>query len=165
MSVLNSGTAGDGVSAKAATAQRGRGRPSIEHDNRRVAAFMSHYRTAFDLGQDRPALDDVLTGAALLQSEGQGSTRPLSRLKLFMVLQHCPTISTGAVSEVLGGDSSRSQADRYAAAARVASKAIVMHLDRHPAWEGEAATLAAFMEEIDGPYLFDDGGSEFVSPI
>lgn len=143
--------------AQITTPTRGRGRPPKAHDNRRVAAFVSHYPTAFDLGQDRPALDDVLTGAAHLQSAGQGSTRPLSRLKLFMVLQHCQTISTGAVSGVLGGECCRSQADRYAAAARVASRAIVCHLERRPEWEGEAATLATSRAEIDGPYRFDAG--------
>lgn len=136
---------------------RPRGRPAIVCDNQRVAAFLSHYPTAFDLGQDRPALDDVLTGATMLQTEGQGSTRPLSRIKLFAVLQHCPTISSKAVADIMGGECSRSQADRYTAAARVASKAIASHLDRHPAWEQEAATLAASMEAIDAPYRFDGG--------
>jgi hypothetical protein len=144
--------------AQTTTPKRGRGRPPKDHDNRRVAAFMSHYPTAFDLGQDRPALDDVLTGATLLQTEGQGSTRPLSRLKLFMVLQHCPTISTGAVSGIFGGECSPATAVRYAAIARVASKAIASHLDRHPAWEEEASTLATSMETIDAPYCLADGG-------
>lgn len=134
-----------------------RGRPSIEHDNQRVLAFVAHYPSAFDLGQDRPPLDDVLTGATLLQPEGQGSTRPLSKARLFIVLQRCPTISVKAVAEALGGECSPTTAVRYAAIARVASKAIARHLDRHPAWEDEAATLATCMEAVDAPYRFEGG--------
>lgn len=49
---------------------RARGRPTIEHDNQRVLDFVVHYSSAFDLGQDRPSLDDVLTGATHCSPHG-----------------------------------------------------------------------------------------------
>ena len=133
--------------------QRRRGRPALAHDNTRVQAFVSNYASAFDLAQDWPTLDDVLTGATLLQPEGQCSTRALSKRYLFHVLQQCSMISTAAVAEVLGAARSLTTAVRYASIARVASKAIARCLATHPEWQHEVALLRASREEIDAPYL------------
>lgn len=135
--------------------RRGRGRPALAHDNRRVMAFVGNYASAFEMVQDWPCLDDVLTGVTLLHTEGQGFTRPLSKFRLFLVLQRCPILTSKAVAEALGG-CCQSTAVRYAAIARVASKATEWCLTRHPEWEREAALLEASRDEIDGPVL-DDG--------
>lgn len=133
---------------------RRRGRPSLFHDNTRVQAFVSNYASAFEMTQDWPLLDDVFTGVTLLQTEGQCSTRPLSKFRLFLALHRCPAITSRSVSEALGG-CCQSTAVRYAACARVASKAIAWCLERNPAWEREAAALKVSRDAVDGPYLAD----------
>lgn len=118
--------------------KRGRGRPPIEHDNRRVRDFVRAFESTADIRESLPSLDDVLTGITHLQPEGQDSTRPLSKGSLLHVLQHCKTISTESVKAAIGPAYSLSQIKRYALAARVASKAIAHNLNHRPAW----ATMA-----------------------
>jgi hypothetical protein len=118
--------------------KRGRGRPAIAHDNRRVRAFLRAFESTSDIRENLPSLDDVLTGIPHLQPEGQDSTRPLSKGSLLHVLQHCKTISTEAVKAAIGPAYSLSQVKRYALAARVASKVIEHNLNQRSAW----ATLA-----------------------
>lgn len=118
--------------------KRGRGRPTIEHDNRRVRGFLRAFESTSDIRENLPSLEDVLTGVAHLQPEGQGSTRSLSTSILLHVLQHCKTISTESAQAALGPAYSLSQVKRYALAARVASKLIEHNLNQRPAW----ATLA-----------------------
>lgn len=113
---------------------RGRGRPSIKHDNRRVSAFLQAFESTTDIRDSLPTLDDVLTGVVHLQTEGQNSTRPLSKGALLHVLQHCGTISTESVKATLGLNYSLSQAKRYTLAARVASKVIEHNLNQRPSW-------------------------------
>jgi hypothetical protein len=134
-----------------ATAAR-RGRPTIVHDNRRVRAFIRRFDSAFDLAEELPTVDDALTGITHLQTEGQGSTRPLSKRILFRALRECEGISSQSVAAALGRDFSRASVGRYTAIARVASKAIERILDLRPDWERCAGGLAADRTEIDAPY-------------
>ncbi len=114
--------------------RRGRGRPSIQHDNRRVSAFLQAFESTTDIRDSLPTLDDVLTGVVHLQPEGQDSTRPLSKSTLLHVLQHCSTISTASVKAALGPNYSLSQVKRYTLAARVASKVTEHNLNQRSAW-------------------------------
>lgn len=111
-----------------ATTPRGRGRPPITFDNRRVQAFVCCFVTAHEMCETYPRIDDVLEGCVQAQTPGEAHTRPLSRRKLFLVLQCCGMLTTGSVAEVLPG-SALSTAKRYAAAARVASQTIAKLLD------------------------------------
>ena len=139
-------------------AQRSRGRPARTYDNRRVRAVLVAWHTAASCGadevDDQPPLDDVswlddiLTGVSRLQTEGQKSTRPLDRGLILRVLLRCEVINCGSVAQAIARDYGRSQVDRYAAAARVASTAIERELQRRPAWvkrvEDDAAGIMAF---------------------
>lgn len=102
-----------------------------------------------------PPIDDRLVGITHLQTEGQASTRPLSKRRLFEALQRCESIDTASVGSALGRDSSLATVKRYTAVARVASKAIACLLDQHPAWEPQAADLKESMGALDRPY-FDE---------
>jgi hypothetical protein len=133
---------------------RPRGRPAIVHDNRRVQAFVQKFGGAFtELSAELPQLDDVLTGITHLQSEGQDSTRPLSKHMLMRVLHGCDSITTEATAAALRRSYSRSAVARYTAHARAASKTIERLLDQHPHWEVSAGILQAAREELDGPFL------------
>jgi hypothetical protein len=147
-------------------APRKRGRPAASLDNRAVRQFLVNIPSEWEAhtpgavvcdpwalkGPQRRQLEDVLTGAVYLQSEGQASTRPLARPLLLRVLQRCDTITSKGVSEAIGRDYSRATFDRYMAVARVASKAIAALLERH-------AELNAYPTGEPGI------GSDFVSPI
>ncbi len=131
-----------------------RGRPTIVHDNRRVQAFVRRFGAVFcELAEELPQLDDVLTGIAHLQTEGQDSSRPLSKHMLMRVLHGCETITTEATAMALRRNYSRAAVARYTAHARTASKAIERILDLHPEWETSAGTLQAAREELDSPFL------------
>lgn len=146
------------VQAEAATPKRGRGRPPKTHDNRRVQAALIPWLTFGGGGcVDRPAvftgmawLDDILTGASQLQSEGQRSTRPLDRRLILRILLRCPIIDTASVSVVTGRDYERAQIDRYTAAARVASKGVAAQLERRPEWAAQMEANTACLYEFDG---------------
>jgi hypothetical protein len=131
-----------------------RGRPAIVHDNRRVQAFVQRFAGAFcDLAEELPALNDVLTGITHLQTEGQDSSRPLSKHMLLRVLHGCDSISTEAVAVALVREYSKAAVARYTAHARTASKAIEALLDRHSDWEASAGTLQAARDDLDLPFL------------
>ena len=132
---------------------RGRGRPALVHDNSRVQAFVGYFDNAHDLTETMPRLDDVITGITYLQTEGQASTRPLSKQMLFRALQRCQTIDTLSVAVALGREYSRAAIARYTAIARVASKAIERLLDTHPTWEPIAVQLRESRNELDRPYF------------
>lgn len=117
-----------------ATTPRGRGRPPIATDNRRVQEFVCCFVTAHELCETYPRIADVLEGAVQAQVAGEGRTRPLSRSKLFLVLQLCSVVDTASVGEALP-DASASTVRRYTAAARVASIVIAKLLDGHLGWE------------------------------
>jgi hypothetical protein len=129
--------------------KRGRGRPTIEHDNSRVRTFLRAFDSATDIRESLPDLDDALIGVLCLQPEGQASTRSLSMKRLLHVLQHCKTISTEAVETALGPAYSLTQVKRYTLAARVASKVVEHNLNQRPAWN----TLA--QQQMAGVHLFD----------
>lgn len=145
--------AGESARAAATTPSRGRGRPALVLDNRRVQAFIHCFDTARDLAEAMPRLDDAITGITHLQTEGQASTRPLSKLMLFRALQRCPAIDTASVAVALGREYSLATVKRYTAIARVASKAIDRLLDLHPSWETIAIQIKESREEIDRPYF------------
>lgn len=130
------------------------GRPPRAHDNTRVAAFMGSCLEVGELLDNWPRVDDILTGAVQLQTEGQGSTRPMSKRRLFQVLRSCPVIGTHATALALGLDNSLTTAKRYAAAAGVASRAVLALLVADPRYEA-AGGLAADREALDAPYWRD----------
>lgn len=134
-------------------AKRGRGRPTLHHDNGRVQVFMSCFSSSSELREDYPLIDNSLVGVTHLQTEGQASTRPLSKRRLFDALQHCSIIDTESVAHAFGQRYSLAAVKRYCAAARVASRAILNLLDRHPQWETQAAVMREGRETIDRPYF------------
>jgi hypothetical protein len=130
-----------------------RGRPAIVHDNKRGQAFARKFACVSDLGQEFPAVDDALVGITYLQTEGQESTRPLSKRMLFRVIQECEAISSKAVAEALGRSYSLAAVGRYTAIARVASRAIDRFLDQNPGAEDHAGHLKADRQDLDHPYV------------
>jgi hypothetical protein len=102
------------------------------HDNRRVQQFTSLFQSTAHLCREVPRAKDIFFGVANLKSAGHTATRPLRWDVLFCVLARCPEVSTAAVSEATQGRYSRSQTERYAGHARVASKALEALLDRSP---------------------------------
>ena len=113
---------------------RKRGRPVIEHDNSKVSEFVMGYLSMQQVRDDNLQLDNIITGASLLQPEGQGSSRGLSQSAMLHILQGCKTISTETVREVLKSSYSPATVKRYTIAARVAAKAIERQLALNPAW-------------------------------
>jgi|GEM_PF-6210702 hypothetical protein len=95
------------------------------HDNRAVKAFLAPLPPALREGlEEHPWLDDILTGAVCLKSPGHRSTRPLKASLVYLLVGLSDVISVETVHEMTAGRYSNQQASRYAAASRVASKAI-----------------------------------------
>lgn len=146
-----------------------RGRPAIVHDNRRVREFLVQAIVdpepahPFDRSEDdhdeAPRwVRDILIGNTHLQSEGQKSTRPLSRHLLVRVLTACHDITTETVAEALRRDYSPAAVSRYTAHARAASKAIEWQLDvRSP------TPCRDSRRELDGPFREDARRAEALS--
>jgi hypothetical protein len=102
------------------------------HDNRSVMEFLAPLPPTLREGlAERPWLDDILTGAVSLKSPGQKSTRPLKASLVYLLVGLSDVISVEAVHEMTGGRYSNQQASRYAAAARVVSKAIAGRMRDH----------------------------------
>lgn len=134
--------------------RRGGGRPTLIHDNahvREVLVAWCGYGDPDEVtdGGGTGWVGDILTGVSWLQSKGQNSTRPLDKTLILRVLLHCDSITSEAVGRTIGRDHCRSQADRYTAAARVASKAIEAELDRRPEWVRQVLDAAASMAALD----------------
>lgn len=129
-----------------------KGRPTLSHDNQNVYAFLGHYDFFSDLKDDFPEVESILTGISWLQSEGQASTRPLSRRELFQVLRQCPVITTERVKWVLK-DLSQPQVNRYFMASRVASNALRDLLERSPKMMEYTSSLKTSREALDATYL------------
>lgn len=111
--------------------KRGRGRPTVEHDNRRVKAFLIDYRDVPDLLDAHPALADVFAGVDAARSGGDTAERPLPASRLFALLSACDTITTKSVGEALAWASlSVASIKRYALVARTLSLLIARELDR-----------------------------------
>ena len=136
-------------------APKKRGRPTIQHDNSQVASFLSCFPCLYDAREAFPWLDDIFTGVVHLQTEGQASTRPLSRSSLYRVLSACEALQQQAVAGALPGSPSGRTAYRYAAIARVASTAIARELERQPHLLPEAQNWKADRDALDAPYMAD----------
>lgn len=139
-----------------------RGRPAIAHDNRRVRAYLSGFATLSEVTEMHPSMDDVFVGVSRLQTEGQRSTRPLSRRTLFHILSVCDTITTATVAEAMGSAPDDRHARRYAGHARVASQAIARLLEQRPwleaalnVWSpaGARQSILEAQAELDEPYF------------
>lgn len=103
-------------------------RPPTTHPNGSVTVFLAGYFSAAEACEELSWLDDILAGVVWLKTDGDSGTRPLSLKVLFCVLQRCEVISTSGVGAVLAGRARPRTVERYAAAARVASKAIAARL-------------------------------------
>jgi hypothetical protein len=129
------------------------GNATKRHDNRRVSAFVAAFDTVSDLCEEFPAVGDILTGVSWLKSPGHTATRPLSRRMLFLALVRCQFITTESTALATDRSYSRTQVERYAAHARVASKAIAQLLDRQPNLETRAQAIIDAKVELDAPYM------------
>lgn len=129
------------------------GRPAVKHDNTRVHHLLGGYLCSSELCEEHPAIDDILSGALALKSEGKSSTRALSRKTLFRILQCCPCITVAAANAATQGRYAYSTLAEYAAVARVASKAIEGYLGKLPPLPGEDKTLQQCRRELDAPFL------------
>jgi hypothetical protein len=119
------------------------------HDNRAVYDALLPFRTYSELVEAHPRADCILTGTAWLMTSGHTATRPLARKVLFHVLAGCPWITTSAVAESTTWRAySRTQLERYAAAARVASTALQMIVAAGPL----NLSLAEEQRRIDIPH-------------
>lgn len=131
-----------------------------KHDNRAVAQFLSDYWSASDLTENLPQADDVFSGVLALKTEGDTATRSLSRTTLFTVLQACETIDVQAINEATLGRYSERTLQAYAAAARVASKALAALIRRLPGTEmpgglkkAQCALDAQYRDELEAAGL------------
>lgn len=107
------------------------------HDNGAVRAYLSEYDSWEQVRECIPWADDVMTGIAAAQTEGQASTRPLSQRCIFAVLVSCEAIGTQATAAALWRKGySRATIARYTLAARAASVLIARLMEPH-AWDGE----------------------------
>lgn len=98
-------------------------RPKM-HDNRAVSERLRGYLVAGELCEDVPGADDIIAGVLEFKTPGDTATRTLSRQTLFHVVQQCPVITVEAVAQVTNGRFAERTCRAYAAAARVASKAL-----------------------------------------
>lgn len=102
------------------------------HDNRQVSQFLQPYLTHSEAIFDFHWIDNILFGALAARTEGDTATRSLKKSTLFQILRNCQTISTQTICAATNGRYKDGTVAAYAARARVASKAIQMHLDRLP---------------------------------
>lgn len=156
-----------------------RGRPAIVHDNRRVRAFLQEsicdpepehpFDRSDDEHDDAPRwVSDVLIGNTHLQTEGQKSTRPLSRHLLVRVLTRCDDLSAESVAEALRRDYSRAAIQRYTAHARAASKALDRLIDvrpRRPSRDPRRELDASFREDAQRAEALSLQPRELISPL
>lgn len=98
------------------------------HDNREVKEYLYPPSLLWEACEDHPWLDDILTGAVWLKSAGDTSTRPLRKALVYQVLSLCDDITTVAVQDITGGRHSPQHAALYAAAGRVASRAVAARI-------------------------------------
>lgn len=120
------------------------------HDNRVVYQALQPFRNYSELTDAHPRADCVLTGASWLMTAGHTATRPLARKVIFQILASSRWITTSAVAEATTWRAySRTQLERYAAAARVASKG----LHKVVAADSQAVALAEEQRRLDQPYL------------
>lgn len=136
----------------AQVSQRGRGRPALTLDNKRVAEFLRSFREeggeveeSVWIASYPSAVQDILCGAAALRTDISKLNRFTLRPKrLLLLLESCDTICTEATQAAVSHLAySLSHAKRLTAAMRVASKAIAAWLDRNPAWDNYAPDSVA----------------------
>ena len=106
------------------------------HDSRKVQAFLDSYSTCGELCRAHHRIEDIFSGALELKTAGDSSTRSLSRRALFHVLQSCGSINVASINTVTNGRYAYCTLASYAAAARVASKAIERYIGRLPSADG-----------------------------
>lgn len=131
-----------------------RGRPAKSHDNTVTRQFVSNFWNATDMTQTYPATGDILAGVLALKTEGDSSTRSLSRTALFRVLTYSDRITVSDVRRLLGARYSDRAVQRYAEAARVASKALAAFISTLtlPPGSSRHPSRLADMQAIDAPY-------------
>lgn len=98
-------------------------------DNRIVQEHLSPGTTLAEAYEARPWLEDILTGTVLLKTQGETASRPLRKSMVLHILGTCEVITVEAVHRVTNHRYSNAQASKYAACARVASRAIRSHLE------------------------------------
>ena len=123
------------------------------HDNQTVRSFVEGYITSSSLCMDYPSMDDIFSGVLELSAEGSTSTRSLSRKVLFHIIRSCPFIDIESLSRATYGKYSYRSLAGYAAAARVASKAIEGSLKGMPC-NDEGVDLVTRQEQalLDAEY-------------
>ena len=126
---------------------------SKQHDNSTTKDLLGHFLGMEDLRCYFSRINDILVGVSMLKTEGDGATRALVRVDLlFRILQALPVITAEAVQRFMGPGSSARTAWAYAAAARVASKAITAEVQQRSLTAADRASLRAQL----GPKLTDD---------
>lgn len=121
------------------------------HDSARVHAFIHPYLKAWELCEDHPRIGDIFSGVLELKTAGDTSTRSLSRQVLFHILQCCPAIHVQGIAKATNGRYAYRSHAGYAAAARVASKAIDRYVSEMPS-TGHRLTIKQERALIDFPY-------------
>jgi hypothetical protein len=127
------------------------GRPAIVHNSTRVQQFLAGYYCASELCEDYREVDDIFSGVLELKTEGDTATRSLSRQQLFHILQWCPVITAAAVNRATNARHASRTVEKYAALARVASKALEGFLQKLPK-AARKVSVKDCREAVDGPY-------------
>jgi hypothetical protein len=122
------------------------------HDNRRVQHYLSAFYCVTELCEHHREAEDIFAGVLSLKTAGDTATRTLSRQQLFHILQWCPEITVRAVLQVTHGRIARQTAEKYAASARVASKALEA-LFRRLSGGSRRLTPRQAQDALDGPFF------------
>mgnify|MGYP003383582924 CR=1 FL=1 len=123
-----------------------------QYDNAKVSHFLGGFYHSSQLCEEYPQIDNIFSGVLELRTAGDTATRALSRQTLFHVLQWCPVIDVEAINEVTNRQYAYPTLTRYAALARVASKALGRFIEQLPT-EGRATTVKQAQQALDAPYL------------
>lgn len=118
------------------------GNATKTHDNRTVRAFLEPVSLLHHAYEDHPWLAHILEGVVWLKSPGDTGTRPLRCSLVYQLLSMCDVISTEAVHEMTGSRYSAQSAARYAAIARVASKAVEARIRQATNGAGAAGSIS-----------------------
>jgi hypothetical protein len=120
--------------------------------NAKACAFLSDYANVSELCRDHPQVDDLFSGVLALKTAGNTATRSLSRCTLFQILQRCPVITVAAAIVATNNRYASSTIEGYAAAARVASRAITSFMTRFPDGRSPRAAIKQAQELMDAAY-------------
>lgn len=127
------------------------GRPALVHDNTQVQRFLAGYYCVSELCEDYREVDDIFSGVLELKTQGDTATRSLSRQQLFHILQWCPVITATAVNRATNARHASRTVEKYAALARVASKALEGFLRKLPKGARKVSVKDS-RDAVDGPY-------------